>query len=225
MVLILSGDHIYAMDYEPLITFHLDHQADLTMATIRVPMTEASRFGVVKTAPDYRVVDFLEKPANPTSNLANMGVYLFNIAVLDEMLWEDHKREDSSHDFGKDIIPRMIQNNARVFGFPYSGYWVDVGTIQSYWQAHMDLLKTPPSIDLNNRSWVIHTRTEGRPPVLISAGAVIENSMLSDGCVVRKGARVINSVLSPGVLVQEGALVENSVILTEISDWRKCQSS
>ncbi len=215
LVLILSGDHIYAMDYEPLITFHLDHQADLTMATIRVPMTEASRFGVVKTAPDYRVVDFLEKPANPTSNLANMGVYLFNIAVLDEMLWEDHKREDSSHDFGKDIIPRMIQNNARVFGFPYSGYWVDVGTIQSYWQAHMDLLKTPPSIDLNNRSWVIHTRTEGRPPVLISAGAVIENSMLSDGCVVRKGARVINSVLSPGVLVQEGALVENSVILTE----------
>lgn len=215
LVLILSGDHIYAMDYEPLITFHLDHQADLTMATIRVPLNEASRFGVVKTAPDYRVVDFLEKPVNPPSNLANMGVYLFNIAVLDEMLWEDHQREDSSHDFGKDIIPRMIQKNSRVFGFPYSGYWVDVGTIQSYWQAHMDLLKTPASIDLNNRSWVIHTRTEGRPPVFLSAGTDIQNSMLSDGCVVRKGARVINSVLSPGVLVQEGAHIENSIILTE----------
>jgi glucose-1-phosphate adenylyltransferase len=215
MVLILSGDHIYAMDYEPLITFHLDHQADLTMATIRVPMTEASRFGIVKTAPDYRVIDFQEKPANPPSNLANMGVYLFNTAVLDKELWRDHLLEDSSHDFGKDIIPSMIRGNYNVYGFPYSGYWVDVGTTQSYWQAHMDLLRPTPSIDLNNRTWVIHTRTEERPPVYMSAGAEVRNSMLSDGCVIKEGAKVINSVLSPGVVVFEGARVENSILLTD----------
>lgn len=215
MVLILSGDHIYAMDYEPLITFHLDHQADLTMATIRVPMNEASRFGIVKTAPDYRVVDFLEKPANPPSNLANMGVYLFNTPVLDKMLWQDHLREDSSHDFGKDIIPDMVNGKYNVYGFPYSGYWVDVGTIQSFWQAHMDLLQSHPSIDLNNRSWVIHTRTEERPPVYMASGSEVCNSMISDGCVIKEGATVINSVLSPGVIVQEGARIENSIILTD----------
>lgn len=215
MVLILSGDHIYAMDYEPLITFHLDHCADLTMATIRVPIQEAPRFGIVKTTPDYRVVDFLEKPANPPGTLANMGVYLFNTAVLDKVLWADHQREDSSHDFGKDIIPGMIRNNYNVFGFPYTGYWVDVGTTLSYWQAHMDLLRATPSIDMNNRSWVIHTRTEERPPVYIAPGAEIRNSMISDGCVLREGCQVINSVLSPGIVVQSGARIENSILLTD----------
>lgn len=215
LVLILSGDHIYAMDYEPLITFHLDHRADLTMATIRVPETEVSRFGIAKTTSDYRVVDFVEKPSHPPSNLANMGVYLFNAQVLDQVLWQDHNRKESSHDFGKDIIPRMIMENYHVYGFPYSGYWVDVGTTLSYWQAHMDLLKKTPSIDLNNRSWVIHTRTEERPPVFFASGAQAQNSMISDGCVLCEGAWVINSVLSPGVTVQAGARVENSILLTD----------
>ena len=144
-----------------------------------------------------------------------MGVYLFNTPVLDKVLWEDHLRRESTHDFGKDIIPRMVNGSYNVYGFPYSGYWVDVGTTQSYWQAHMDLLSSPPSIDLNNRSWVIHTRTEERPPVFVADGAGIRNSMISDGCVLEEGALVVNSVLSPGVVVHSGARVENSILLTD----------
>lgn len=215
MVLILSGDHIYAMDYEPLITFHLDHHADLTMATIKVPMEEASRFGVVKVSENYQVTEFQEKPKNPTSNVVNMGVYLFNTSVLDKVLWEDHHHEGSSHDFGKDVIPKMIQENYQVYGFPYTGYWVDVGTTQSYWQAHMDQLSPTPAIQLNNRSWVIHTRTEERPPVYFADNSVIRNSMISDGCVIHDNAKVINSVLSPGVIVENGARVENSIVFTD----------
>ncbi len=144
-----------------------------------------------------------------------MGVYLFNTHVLDKLLWEDHQRSDSSHDFGKDILPRMIQEKYQVYGFPYSGYWVDVGTIISYWQAHMDLLKPVPSINMNNRSWVIHTRTEERPPVFLAERTQIRNSMLSDGCVIMEGAQVFNSVLSPGVVIRPGARVENSILLTD----------
>ncbi len=215
LIIILSGDHIYAMDYEAMISFHIDHQADLTLATIQVPKDEASRFGIVGYGPDYRVNSFVEKPAIPPSCKANMGVYLFNMDVLDRALWEDHLREDSSHDFGKDVIPRLVSEGARVFAYPYTGYWVDVGTVASYWQAHMDLLKTPPSFDLNNRTWVIHTRTEERPPARISAGAVIDNSMISDGCMIDRGARIVRSILSPGVHVEEGALIEESILLTD----------
>jgi len=215
MVLILSGDHIYAMDYEPLITFHLDHQADLTMATIKVPMDEASRFGVVKVGDNYRVTDFVEKPAQPPSNLANMGVYLFNTCVLDKVLWEDHLNKESSHDFGKDVIPKMVRENAGVYAFPYSGYWVDVGTTISYWKAHMDLIRENPSIDMNNRSWVIHTKTEERPPVYIAGNSTIRNCMITDGCVISEGAEITDSILSPGVVVQKGAKIEKSIILTD----------
>jgi glucose-1-phosphate adenylyltransferase len=214
-ILTLSGDHIYAMDYEPMVTFHLDHKADLTMATIRVPIKDASRLGIIGIGHDYRVTSFIEKPVNPPSDLANMGVYLFKTVVLDHYLWEDHMRENSSHDFGKDILPRMVADNCRVFAFPFSGYWVDVGTINSYWQAHMDLLTTPPSLDLNNRSWIIHTRTEERPPVWIAADADIRDSMLSDGCVIEPGAHVVKSILSPGVIVKAGAVVSESILLTD----------
>lgn len=213
-ILTLSGDHIYAMDYEPMVTFHLDHQADLTIATIRVPIVEASRFGIVGINKDYRVSSFVEKPAKPLSDLANMGVYLFKTAVLDHYLWEDHSRQDSTHDFGKDILPRMVADGCRIFAFPFTGYWVDVGTIKSYWQAHMDLLTQPPLLDLNNRSWIIHTRTEERPPVWIANGAQVSDSMLADGCVIETGARVIKSILSPGVTVRSGAVVEESILLT-----------
>jgi glucose-1-phosphate adenylyltransferase len=135
--------------------------------------------------------------------------------VLDRALWEDHKNPDSSHDFGKDIIPRLLQQGRRIIAYPYSGYWVDVGTLQSYWQAHMDLLADPPSVNLNDRSWVIHTRTEERPPVMVARGATVENAMLSDGAVIEPGARVIDSVLSPGVVVRSGAEVIESVLLTD----------
>jgi glucose-1-phosphate adenylyltransferase len=215
LVLILSGDHIYAMDYETMITFHLDHQADLTMATIRVPIGEASRFGICGVGPDYRVTSFVEKPALPPSDLANMGVYLFKTEVLDRALWEDHLRADSSHDFGKDILPNLVKDGTRVYAFPYSGYWVDVGTIQSYWQAHMDMLHDPPPINLNDRNWIIHTRTEERPPVRIASSAIIQDSMLSDGCVIEPGARITRSVLSPGVVMRRGAVVEESILLTD----------
>ncbi len=214
-VLILSGDHIYAMDYDAMVTFHVDHRADMTMATIRVPLDEASRFGILDVDKDYRVVSFVEKPSRPPSDLANMGVYIFNLDVLDRAVWEDHLRKDSSHDFGKDIIPSMIKQGARVFAYPYSGYWVDVGTVSSYWQAHMDLLTTNPALDLNNRAWIIHTRTEERPPGYISGDAVVRDSLVSGGCVVYPGAQVIRSVLSPGVQVYPGAVVNESILLSD----------
>jgi glucose-1-phosphate adenylyltransferase len=215
LVLILSGDHIYEMNYDAMIAFHQDHESNLTMATIRVPIIEASRFGIISVDEDYRVTSFVEKPAKPPSNLANMGVYLFNTDVLDKALWEDHHRPDSSHDFGKDILPRLINKGERVFAYPYTGYWVDVGTVNSYWQAHMDLLGEKPSIDLNDRSWIIHTRTEERPPVRIYTGANILDSMITDGCVIKPRAKVIRSVLSPGVCIEPGAVVNESIILTD----------
>jgi len=214
-ILILSGDHIYSMDYDPLITFHRDHEADMTMGTIRVPKKDASRYGIVGVENDYRVTSFVEKPKEPPSDLANMGVYLFNLDTLDQYLWEDHQDENSSHDFGKDILPKLVAGGKRIFAYPYAGYWVDVGTIQSYWQAHMDLLMSEPPLKLNDRSWVIHTRTEERPPVRIAAGAIVMDSMLSDGCILEAGARVENSVLSPGVIVRAGAVVRQSILLTD----------
>jgi glucose-1-phosphate adenylyltransferase len=215
LILILSGDHIYEMNYDAMIAFHQDHGADLTMATIRVPLPEASRFGVVSYDDDYRVTAFLEKPENPPSDMINMGVYLFSMPVLDRSLWEDHNLSSSSHDFGKDILPRLIEQGGRVFAYPYTGYWVDVGTVSSYWQAHMDLLVEKPQIDLNDRSWVIHTRTEERPPVRIQRGADVGDSMITDGCIVAPGARVERSVLSAGVRVMPGARIFESIIMTD----------
>jgi len=215
LVLILSGDHIYTMDYEPMISFHLDHQADLTVGTIRVPIEEASRFGILATNDDYEITAFVEKPAKPPSNLANMGVYLFNRELLDRVLWEDHAHKKSSHDFGKDIIPLLVKSKARVFAFPYTGYWMDVGTVQSYWQAHMDLLSPSPPLKLYDRSWVMHTRTEEQPPARIPANAHIFASMISGGCFIESGARVESCVLSPGVIIKPGAIVRESIILSD----------
>ena len=215
LVLILSGDHIYEMNYDKMVDFHMAQNADLTMAVIAVPLAEASRFGVVGMDENQRVNAFVEKPAQPPSNLANMGVYLFKTEVLNKALLEDHQLPNSSHDFGKDILPRLVSEGARVFAYPYDGYWVDVGTVNSYWQAHMDQLEDKPPFDLNNRSWIIHTRTEERPPVWIARGAEVENSMICDGCEIAPGARVVRSVLSPGVLVRPGAVVCESILLTE----------
>lgn len=215
LVLILSGDHVYEMNYDAMLTFHLDHEAELTMATIKVPSSEASRFGIVSVDKDYRVTAFVEKPEQPPTNLANMAVYIFNLKTLDRALWDDHLNSASSHDFGKDILPHMIEEGKRVFAYPYTGYWVDVGTIDTYWQAHMDLLREKPSINLNDRSWVIHTRTEERPPVWIASGAEIQNSLITDGCVIHPGAHIESSILSAGVAVHSGAVIRDSVILTD----------
>lgn len=214
-VLILSGDHIYEMNYALMVNAHVASKADLTLATITVPDHEASRFGIVGVDSENRVKSFIEKPAQPPSNLANMGVYLFNTEILDRYLLEDHNLPTSSHDFGKDILPKMVADGTRVFAYPYNGYWMDVGTASSYWKAHMDHLEDKPPFDLNDRSWIIHTRTEERPPVWIARSASIENSMICDGCEIATDAKIIRSVLSPGVLVKPGALVRESIILTD----------
>jgi glucose-1-phosphate adenylyltransferase len=215
VILILSGDHIYQMNYDAMIAFHMDHSADLTIASIRVPIEDTSRFGILQVGDDYRVTSFQEKPSRASSNLANMGVYVFNYNTLDQELWEDRERTGSSHDFGKDIIPNMVAKKSRVFAFPFSGYWVDVGTVHSYWRAHMDLLMTPPPLNLNDRSWIIHTRTEERPPVWISTGGQVADSLITDGCEIEPGAGVSSCILSPGVHVGSNAILRNSVILTD----------
>jgi glucose-1-phosphate adenylyltransferase len=215
LVLILSGDHIYRMNYRNMIEFHQQNEAELTIAAIPVPMDEASRFGVMHFDENYRIKEFIEKSPNPPSNMANMGVYLFNREVLDRALWEDHTRIDSTHDFGKDILPRLVAEQKRVFAFPFEGYWMDVGTVDSYWSAHMDLLASPPSLDLNDRSWVIHTRAEERPPVYVSGGASVADSLICEGCVIEPHAQIEHSILSPGVHVETGAFIRDSVILTD----------
>jgi glucose-1-phosphate adenylyltransferase len=214
-ILVLSGDHIYTMDFRPLLKYHEEKGADLTIATNPVTVEEASRFGVVGINDQYQVTDFVEKPEKPPSNLANMGVYVFKLNVLDKALWEDHYRKDSSHDFGKDVIPTLVKSDCKVYAYPYKGYWMDVGTIHSYWKASLDLLQTPPPVDFNNRDWIIHTRTEERPPVYIQKGAIVEDSLISDGCQIQAGARVTRSVLSPGVIVESGAIIQESIILTD----------
>jgi len=214
-VLILSGDHIYEMDYDMLIQFHRERGAEVTVCTIRVPMDEANRFGILDVDDNYRVKDFVEKPKNPPGNLASMGVYVFDYAVLERALREDQKDPKSSKDFGKNVIPRLLEQKARIFAYPYGGYWIDVGTVDAYWEAHMDLLETPPSLNLNDRTWVIHTRSEERPPVRMEARAVISNSLLSDGVVIAEGALVERSVLSPGAYVGPGAIVRESVLLND----------
>jgi glucose-1-phosphate adenylyltransferase len=212
MVLVLAGDHIYKMDYDRLISFHTENQADVTLATLQVTLQEASRFGILEADPEYRVIGFEEKPTEPQSPLASMGIYVFNTEVLSEVLRADSADSQSKHDFGKDIIPKMI-GQYRVFAYPFSSYWVDVGTIQAYWEAHQDLLQDNPPLDLNDRNWVIHTRSEERPPVNIRTGAVVVHSLITDGCTIE--GTVEYSVLSPGVRVERGAVVRGSIIMTD----------
>ena len=215
LVLVLSGDHIYKMNYEVLIQFHVERRADVTIASLYVTREEATRMGILAVDSDDRVTSFVEKPDEPPGTLASMGIYVFPLQVLSWALTEDSKRRDSSHDFGKDIIPRMVSAGMRVFAYPFAGYWVDVGTVEAYWQSQMDLLKDPPPLDLNDRSWIIHTRSEERPPVVTRAGAIVKDSMITDGCVISPGARIERSVLSPGVFIGPRVVVRDSVILTD----------
>ncbi len=215
-VLILSGDHIYRMNYALLVQFHRQKKAHATVCAIRVPMDEASRFGILDVGEDNRIRDFIEKPPNPPGNLASMGVYMFQTDVLEQVLHEDHQRPDSSRDFGKDILPRMVEQGMDVYAYPYDDYWIDVGTLDAYWETHMDLLNSPPPFDLNDRKWVIHTRSEEYPPVRVDSMATIKNSLITDGTVIAEGAVVERSVLSPGVYVGPGALVRESIIFNDV---------
>ncbi len=212
VVLILGGDHIYKMNYDVLTTFHLDRGADLTIATVRVAPEDALRFGILETNEEYKVLGFEEKPAQPRGTLGSMGIYAFNADMLYEALTADHARAGSRHDFGGDIVPQMV-GTRRVYAFPYRGYWVDVGTIEAYWQAHMDLLADKPPLDMLDREWVIHTRSEERPPVNVRSEATIGHSLITDGCVIE--GTVEHSVLSPGVVVRQGAIVRHSVVMTD----------
>lgn len=213
LVLLLSGDHIYRMNYQDLIDFHLQKGSDVTVATIDVTDEEKSRFGIVQTDTDGRITHFVEKPKTPVPGVGSMGIYVFDYRVLDRVLLEDHALKESSHDFGKDILPRMITRGERVFSWHYRGYWRDVGTLESYWEAHMDLLGSSPKYDLNDLGWLIHTRSENRPPAHIGTGVALDDCLIAHGCELMAGSRVERSVLSPGVRVEPGAIVRDSVVL------------
>jgi glucose-1-phosphate adenylyltransferase len=213
LVLILSGDHIYKMDYTAMIDFHFAHQSDFTLAASIVSKKEATRFGVVSTNSDQRVTSFLEKPAVPPSNLVNMGVYLTSLEFLEHSLFMDHRMKTSGHDFGKDILPSLVREGADVYAYPFKGYWADIGTIESYWLAHMKLLHDPLSLDLNDQDWMIHTRAQGMPPTRVVSGSTIIDSLISEGCTVASGAIIEHSILSPGVRVMADAVVRESILL------------
>ncbi|MBV9328616.1 MAG: glucose-1-phosphate adenylyltransferase [Chloroflexi bacterium] len=211
-LLILSGDHVYKQDYNAMLAFHEDRKADCTVAVLQVPMEEAHRFGTLVTGSDGRVVGFEEKPAEPHSNLISMGIYVFDRDVLVRRLEEDARTQGSKRDFGRDVVPRMVEMD-RVFAYPFKGYWRDVGTIHSYWESNMGLLKDPPDFDLYDMDWLIHTRSEERPPARITERGTIICSLISHGSIIN--GTVEHSVLSPGVFVAEGAVVRDSILFTD----------
>lgn len=210
-LLVLSGDHIYKMDYSLMLDFHKEKQADATIAVIEVPWEEASSFGIMNTAKNAQIMEFEEKPAVPKSNLASMGVYIFNWKLLKEYLEEDERNPRSSNDFGKNIIPMMLQAGLKLFAYPFKGYWRDVGTIQSLWQANMDLLSDKPKLNLNDPKWRIYSVTPNHPPHYMAPTAHVTNSLVNEGCIVL--GEVSNSILFPGVYIGEGAKVSNTVIM------------
>lgn len=204
-VLILAGDHVYKMDYSPFLAFHRQRRADVTIAVRRVPLDEATRMGILAADESGRITEWQEKPKQPKSDLASMGVYVFSKRALHRWLDEDHV------DFGSDVIPAMLEGGARVYGYRFDGYWQDVGTIHSYWEANMALLEDRPLLDLYDREWLMHTRSEERAPAKIGSTAQVHRSLISHGCVV--DGMVVNSVLSPGVVVGVGAVVRDSIVM------------
>ena len=209
-VLILSGDHIYTMDYAWMLNAHKDNKADATIGVIEVPWEEAPRFGIMNTNEDGRIESFEEKPKQPKSNKASMGIYIFTKDFLKKYLEEDAVLEDSEHDFGKNIIPKMLADGARMFSYAFEGYWKDVGTIESLWQANMDLLQEETPFDLQGK-WKIYSSNPSMPPHFVGADASVKKSMISEGSMIE--GTVENSVIFPGVRVGKGAKVTNAVIM------------
>ena len=207
-VLILAGDHVYKMNYGSMLDYHKSINADCTIAVFEVPIKDASRFGILNTAPDDSVVEFEEKPENPKNNLASMGIYIFNWRVLKEYLNDDEKNTGSSHDFGGDILPAMHKDGLRLFAYRFDGYWKDVGTEESLWQANMDLLD---DLHLGFEDWHILSKSAARPPHYIAPTGSITNTLITEGCEIY--GSVENSILSVGVIVEEGAVVKDSVIM------------
>ncbi len=210
-VLILSGDHIYKMDYSKMLESHKQTNADCTIAVIDVPMEEASRFGIMSCEEDGKIYKFEEKPKNPTSTLASMGIYIFNWKKLREYLLADDKDENSDKDFGKNIIPNMLKANERMYAYTFDSYWKDVGTIDSLWEANMDLINPKVPLDLHDKNWKIYSRNPVMPPHFVSDKAYVQNSLITEGCKI--DGRVDFSVLFAGVTVEEGAIVRDSIIM------------
>ena len=226
-ILVLSGDHIYKMNYAKMLDYHKKNNADATIAVIGVPMKEASRFGIMNTDEDLRINEFEEKPPQPKSNLASMGIYIFSWKGLRKLLVADMKDSDSHHDFGKDIIPTMLESGKRLFAYKFKGYWKDVGTIDSLWEANMDLLDSNNELDLNDPTWKIYTEDITTLPHIIGPNANINRAFITQGCEidgevknsvlftgakVGTGAKIIDSVLMPGAVVEEGAVVTRALV-------------
>ena len=232
-LLVLSGDHIYKMNYDKMLAFHKEKKADATIAVIEVPIKEASRFGIMNTDGETdRITEFVEKPPVPQSNLASMGIYIFNWKLLRKLLLADMKNPDSSHDFGKDIIPTLLNDDKRLFAYRFKGYWKDVGTIDSLWEANMDLLSPDNELDLSDLTWKIYTEDVTALPQYIGTEAKIQNAYITQGCViegevtnsviftgarVRPGAKVIDSVLMPGAIIEDGAVVVRALVANGIT--------
>lgn len=212
-VLILSGDHIYKMNYELMLNYHIEKGADATISVIEVPWPEASRFGIMNTDEEMRVAEFEEKPAYPKNNLASMGIYIFNWSVLKEYLEMDDRNPESSHDFGKDIIPLMLDENKKLFAYPFNGYWKDVGTVKSLWEANMDLLDDECELNLFDLDWRIYSVNPNHPPQYISTQAEVAESLINEGCTVE--GEVEKSVLFQGVLVGKNSVIRESVIMPD----------
>ena len=210
-VLILSGDHIYKMNYNKMLDFHKEKEADLTVAHINVPLEEASRFGILNTNDDLQIIEFLEKPEHPISTKASMGIYIFNWKVLKEYLIRDEENPESEKDFGKNIIPMLLEENRRIFAFPFAGYWKDVGTIESLWEANMDLIKRRDEFNISDKTWKIYYRHEGKLPQFIGDSAQVTDSMISDGTIVL--GTVHESIVSSGVSIEKNAKVQGSIIM------------
>ena len=232
-LLVLSGDHIYKMNYDKMLAFHKERQADATIAVIEVPLKEASRFGIMNTDGETdRITEFVEKPPVPESNLASMGIYIFNWKLLRKLLLADMKNPDSNHDFGKDIIPTLLGDEKRLFAYRFKGYWKDVGTIDSLWEANMDLLSPDNELDLSDLTWKIYTEDVTALPQYIGTEARIQNAYITQGCViegevtnsviftgakVRPGTKVIDSVLMPGAIVEDGAAVIRALVANGVN--------
>ncbi|MEO2078446.1 MAG: glucose-1-phosphate adenylyltransferase [Bacillus sp. (in: firmicutes)] len=219
-VLILSGDHIYKMNYESMLDYHIQKRADVTISLIEVPWVEASRFGIMNTNEDMRIVEFEEKPANPKNNLASMGIYIFSWNVLKEFLEMDDRKADSSHDFGKDVIPMLLEENKKMFAYPFKGYWKDVGTVQSLWEANMDLLGEDCELDLFDHDWRVYSVNPNQPPQYISPNAIVKESMINEGCTIE--GEIDKSVLFQGVTVGNGSIIKESVIMPDATIGENC---
>lgn len=230
-LLVLSGDHIYKMNYDKMLDYHKEMNADATIAVIKVPMKEASRFGIMNTDGNGRIVEFEEKPEHPKSNLASMGIYIFNWKLLRKILLADMKNPDSHHDFGKDVIPCLLNDNKTLAAYKFKGYWKDVGTIDSLWEANMDLIDSRNELNLNDPTWKIYTEDTPALPQYIGPNAKIDKAFITQGCVVEgevkhsvlftgckvgEGAKIIDSVLMPGVEVAAGAVVQRALVADNV---------